>query len=98
MIKLLRGKLNMNKNVILSWGGTSLTAVLASIQTNEVFQIVEIIIAIITALATLAFTIWKWWKTAKADGKISIEEIKALAEELGKSEAEVEEILKKKRK
>lgn len=51
------------------------TYVLAALQANEVFQIVELCLSIATSAVLIMFRLWKWYKTAKADGKITSDEI-----------------------
>lgn len=47
-----------------------------AIQDNWVFQWVQLILAIIASIVLIAYRLWKWWKEAKADGKITKQEIK----------------------
>ena len=47
--------------------GSTLTATLAAVQTNEVFQIIEVILASISFALSIAYTIWKWHKRAKSE-------------------------------
>lgn len=54
--------------------------VLTAVQPNEVLQIAEFVLSILTTLFILAVNIWSWWKKAKADGKISKEEVEELKE------------------
>ena len=66
---------------------SSFTALLALIQTNEVFQIVEIILACISFLVSIAYTIYKWRLKAKdkeSDGgeKITKKEVNDLIQDL----------------
>jgi membrane protein implicated in regulation of membrane protease activity len=46
--------------------GSTLTAALAAVQTNEVFQIIEVILACVSFAVSIAYTIWKWYKRAKS--------------------------------
>lgn len=46
------------------------------IQTNAIFQYIELGIAILTSIVMLAYRIYHWVKEAKADGKITADEIK----------------------
>lgn len=72
---------------IVGTGGTTLEAVLAVNQVNEVLQAIQITLAIVTFLVTIAYTIWKWYKNAKrkdSDGgeEITPNELKDLAKQL----------------
>ena len=52
--------------------------VCTAIQTNEVFQYISLGLTILATLCSIIISIlqlWKWWKKAKADGKITEEEI-----------------------
>ena len=66
----------MNKEVVGSIVGTSVTVVGTGLQTNEVLQAISIILTIIGTLITIAMAITNWWKNAKKDGKITKDEIK----------------------
>lgn len=67
--------------------GSSISWILTISQANEIFEIIQIIFSILVSAVTMAYIIFKWYKKAKADGKITKEEL----EELGK---EVEEHVK----
>lgn len=64
---------------IASIAGTGVSAVGTATQTNGTLQTISLIITIIGGLITILTTIVipfiKWWKKAKADGKITNEEI-----------------------
>lgn len=59
----------------LGWVGSAVNAILAGIQADEVLRYINISLAIITTIVTLAYTLYKWYKRAKADGKITADEI-----------------------
>ena len=65
----------MKTSEVLAVTGNGFTYLLATLQTNESFQIVELCLSIAVSLVILLYKIWKWWKEAKADGKITKEEI-----------------------
>lgn len=77
----------VDNNEITGYAGSGVIAILSALQVDEALKWVNLILAIVTALTTLAFTIWKWYKVAKADGKITIDEIGDLAEKM-KTEAD----------
>ena len=64
---------------IESIAGTGVSAVGTATQTNGTLQTISLIITIaggiLTIITTLVIPMWKWWKKAKADGKITNEEI-----------------------
>ena len=65
----------MNKEVVGAMSGTALSAVGTGLQTSEVLQIISLVLTIIGSLITIAMAIINWWKKAKADGKITSDEI-----------------------
>ena len=65
----------MNKAVVGGMCGTALSAVGTGLQTSEVLQIISLVLTIIGSLITIAMAIINWWKKAKADGKITSDEI-----------------------
>lgn len=75
------------KGEYVGYAGSSFTAMLALIQSNEIFQIVEIILACISFLVSIAYTIYKWRLKAKdkeSDGgeKITKKEVNDLIQDL----------------
>ena len=64
----------MNKD-FLGYITNGVAIVTSAIQTNELFSIVSWGLTILATLVTIAYTFWKWWKRAKADGKITEDEI-----------------------
>ena len=50
--------------------------------TLEAVQIIYYVLAGIAIVFSLSFTIWKWYKVAKADGKITVEEIEDLEKQV----------------
>ena len=52
------------------------------IQTKEVFQVVSLIITCLSFIVSIAYTIYKWYKKAKADGKITVDEVKEVIENI----------------
>lgn len=92
---------NMKDNII-SWGGNGLMYVLAAVQANQIFQWVQLGLSIAMTIVLMVYRIWKWYKEAKADGRITEEEIKeaidiaqegaeALKEDLDKAEKLIDE-------
>lgn len=65
-----------------SYGADILGAVFTAVQTDATLQIISLILTIIATAFSIAFTIYKWWKSAKADGKITKDEIEELLDEL----------------
>ena len=89
----------MNKEVIGAYLGTTLSAIGTSIQVDELMRYISLGITILGGIITLVTQIVAWVKRAKADGKITNEELvegvsivkenaEKLAEELKKKEAQ----------
>ena len=85
------------KDVAL-FGGNALTYVLSAIQQNEVFQIIEFVMAILTSIILIAYRLWVWYKKAKADGKITKDEIEEGLEILGEGIEDLKEKTESKEK
>ena len=49
--------------------------VMSITQTEAVFQIIQLVLSIFATLITTAYIIYKWYKRAKADGKITKNEV-----------------------
>lgn len=75
----------MKHDEIIGLAGTSVSTALTIAQTNELFQLVELILSIITFLLTISYIIWKWYKKAKKDGKITIDEVEELFDNLNET-------------
>lgn len=52
------------------------TYAIAFMQANETFQIIELALSIATSVVLIAYRLWKWYRAAKADGKITRDEVK----------------------
>ena len=74
--------MNVNRPEAGGYIGSSITTLLAAVQTNEIFQLVEIILACISFVITISYTIYKWYKNAKSDGKITSDEIEDLVDDV----------------
>ena len=73
------------KDNILSAIGSVSSWIFTIAQTNEIFQLAMLILSILSTLFTIVFTIYKWYNKAKEDGKITKEEIEALANDISES-------------
>ena len=86
----------MEKELITGTIGTTISMVGTVIQTNEILQTISLIITIVGALITyIIMPLIIWYKKAKADGKITKEEIKEGKEVLKEG---IEKISKKSNK
>lgn len=62
--------------------GNSVAVIFTAVQQNQILQTISFILTIISVIITIAFTIYKWYRKAKADGKITPDEIKELHDDL----------------
>ena len=69
-----------------SYGADILGAVFTAIQTDITLQIISLVLTIVATVFSIAFTIYKWYKSAKADGKITKDEIDELIDELNRKD------------
>lgn len=72
----------MKHDEAVGFAGTIFGGVMTAIQANEVLQIIQAILTVIGLLVTIAYTIYKWYKRAKADGKITEDEVDELMDDL----------------
>lgn len=61
------------KNVDYVSNGVALMS--TALQSEHTFQIISLVLTCLATAFSLAFTLYKWYKTAKADGKITKDEI-----------------------
>lgn len=74
----------MKHDEVVGFGGTIFGGIMTAMQANEVLQIIQAILTVLGLLVTISYTIWKWWKKAKADGKITEDEVDDLMDDLNK--------------
>ena len=55
--------------------GNGASYIFAAVQTNEVLQIISFILSTVTSVVLIVLRLVSWYKGAKADGKITKEEI-----------------------
>lgn len=72
----------MKHDEIIGYGGSVFGTIMTAIQSDQALQIIQGILTIIGLLITIAYTIWKWYKNASKDGKITLDEVDSLMEEL----------------
>lgn len=87
----------MNTDDIIYGAGNALVYMGAVIQPEVLFRWIQLGLGIIMTLVGIAYRVWCWYKKAKADGKITGDEIKELIEdnkdEVSKVIDDVEEIV-----
>lgn len=63
-----------DKNIV-GWVASGVAGIFTTIQENPVIQIISFCLTILSVLVSLAYTLWKWYRRAKADKKITEEEV-----------------------
>lgn len=53
----------------------------AALQWGTIFGWVQLGLGILLTVVGIAYRVWKWYKEAKADGKITADEVKQLVDE-----------------
>jgi len=76
-----------DKTEVVGYSGTTIEAVLAVTQTNEILQAVQLILSIIVLLVTVGYTLWKWYRKATDEDseggkKITKNEVDDLMEDI----------------
>lgn len=85
----------MTKETFTAMIGTGLSAIGTGMQTNEVLEMISLIITIVGAVLTLAMSLYTWYKNAKADGKITKDELKDASKIVQNSFDEINDALNK---
>lgn len=60
-----------------------------AMQPDEILRYISLFLTCISVVISLTFTIYKWHKQAKADGRITTDELAELVDELGKHAEEI---------
>ena len=60
-----------------------------ALQPDELMRYISLGLTCISVVISLAFTLYKWYKAAKADGRITTDELAELVDELGKHAEEI---------
>ena len=69
----------MKDNNLFSWVASGFTFLTAGLS-QDVTQLILLILGIVSSVVSLAYTLWKWYRKAKADGKITADEIDEAAD------------------
>lgn len=64
---------------MFAWFGNAIT-ISAAIASQDVLQVILLVVGVISACFSLFVNIYTWWLKAKADGKITKEEVDELTE------------------
>lgn len=68
----------MNNNSIFEYFGSVVTCTMGAVVTAENLQLILFALGIASAVLTICFDVWKWVKKARADKKITLEEVEEL--------------------
>lgn len=63
-----------DKNIV-GWVASGVAGIFTTLQENPVIQVISFCLTILSVLVSLAYTLWKWYRRAKADKKITEEEV-----------------------
>ena len=75
----------MKSKDFIAWLGTLVGGTCTGVSyasANQILTICGLILTIISTLVSITYVIWKWWKKAKADGKITEDEVDELMEDI----------------
>lgn len=87
----------MKDNNALSWV-TSIITIITGVASEDIIRVVLLVLGCISTLVSLSYNIYCWWKKAKADGKITADEIKEGVEIVDKHIEEINNITNKEKK
>lgn len=93
--------MNENFDLAVSWGGTGIAASTVATASkiaenfNTVAQWVIMALPVIAAVTSIAYTIYKWFKRARADKKISQEEVDEFIQIIGEGGKKISDALPK---
>lgn len=76
------------------WAFSGIAGVFTAVQTAEVMQYISLALTILSVLISFAFTIYKWYLKASEDKKLTIDELKELADEIQHKIEEAQGLLK----
>lgn len=72
----------MKHNDFLSWIGSVFGTIFTATQDDIVLRYISLALTILSTFIAIAYTIWKWYKKAKEDGKITVDEVKELKDNI----------------
>lgn len=85
----------MKNNGAIGWSCSAVSSVLTIVQTNQIFQLICLILTAISTLISIITSVIIWYKKAKADGKITLEELEELKGISEEARQEIENIINK---
>lgn len=72
----------MKHNDFLSWIGSVFGTLFTVMQDDLILRYISLALTILSTSIAIAYTIWKWYKKAKEDGKITVDEVKELKDNI----------------
>lgn len=63
-------------NNVVSWVGSGFAGIFTAVQVDDILKWVSLALTIISVLVSISYNLYKWYQRAKADGKITKEEVK----------------------
>ena len=72
----------MKYSDIWCWIGSMVGTITTATQTDNVLRWIQLALTIVSTIVALVYTIWKWYRKAKADGKITEDEIDELIDDV----------------
>ena len=94
-MKVKKGGIMMNKEIVGAICGTTTSAVGTAMQPNQILSTISIVLTIIGSLITIAMALVQWYRKAKADGKITKEELQEGANIIIDGATQIQEEIKK---
>ena len=62
-------------NNVVAWAGSGFAGVFTALQVDDILKWISLGLTIISVLVSISYNLYKWYQRAKADGKITKEEI-----------------------
>ena len=85
-----------HNNNFVSWLCSGFT-MLTSVAFEDVLRYILLVLGVISALVSLAYNVYCWYVKAKADGKITVEEVQEGVQIVQDGTEQIKEITKKKK-
>lgn len=85
----------MDNKVGIPWGCTIFNSVMTAIQSEDILRMICLILTAISTLISIITSIMLWYKKAKADGKITIDELEELKNISEEGKKQIQTIINK---
>lgn len=80
----------MKNKELVSWILNGFGVIGTAIQTESIFRIISLILTIIATLLSILISCYTWYKKAKADGKITPEELEELKKKIEEEKEKID--------